>query len=451
MLDTLEDGAQAAENGTCSEEVIGLLRQGDYAAAQDKGRAEGSGATVDKLVSTLEVLDRSNLKGTIHVAVMCGDAMVSIAEMSRDVIEVNQRSQSIAAAAEQMVASVKDIARTSEAAAADANTVQSSASDGMQAAERAVQTMQNISSAVQDAAQKVDSLAEASTQIGQIVESIEAIAKQTNLLALNATIEAARAGEAGKGFAVVAGEVKNLANQTAQATDDIRNRIEHLRAEMANIVTSMEGGAKAVEEGEEVIVATGNGMRAIGDQIHGVTSKMQDIASILSQQSEASTEVAQGVTMIADMSNRNSEEISRVANAMDRAHNVIVERVSSLGERDIRYKVVLLAKSDHTTFKKNVMDTLIGRKSMSADDLADHTSCRLGKWYHSVTEPEIRNASAFKRMAEPHERVHRFGKESLRALHAGNLDAALAAAGSMESSSKEVLALLDELADELGI
>lgn len=435
---------------TCSDEVITLLAQGAYEQARATGQAEGNGSAVNNLSDALELNDRHNLQGTIQIAVECGDAMVSIAEMTRDVNEVNNRSQAIAAAAEEMVASVKEIARTSEAAATDADAVESSAAEGMQAADRAVQTMHNISRAVADAAAQVDSLAEASAQIGQIVESIEAIAKQTNLLALNATIEAARAGEAGKGFAVVAGEVKNLANQTAQSTDDIRNRIGHLRAEMSTIVASMENGAKAVEEGEEVIAATGDGMRAISEQITGVTSKMQDIASILSQQSEASTEVAQGVTTIADMSNRNSEEINRVADAMDNANGVIIDRINTLSSRDITHKVIYLAKSDHTTFKKNIMDTLIGRKSLKADELADHHNCRLGKWYYAVDDVTIKNASAFKRMEDPHARVHQFGKNALQAMHSGNMDDALSAAKDMEQASKEVLALLDELAHELG-
>jgi len=438
------------DQAKCSDEVIKLLASGAYGEATKAGYAQGSSEAVDKFVALLENNDFINLKSTVQIAVECGDAMVSIAEMTRDVNEVNGRSQAIAAAAEEMVASVKDIAHTSEAAAADADTVEASARDGMRSANLAVTTMHNIARAVEDAAAKVDSLADASAQIGQIVESIEAIAKQTNLLALNATIEAARAGEAGKGFAVVAGEVKNLANQTAKATDDIRNRISHLRTEMSTIVVSMENGAKAVKEGEEVIATTGDGMRAIGEQIAGVTSKMQEIASILSQQSEASTEVAQGVTMIADMSMRNSDEINRVADAMDKANAVIVERVQSLATRDISHKVVYLAKSDHTAFKKNVMDTLIGRKTLKADELADHHGCRLGKWYDTVTDDAVRNAPSFRQMAGPHEKVHRFGKDALHALHKGDMDAALAAAGSMEAASKEVLTLLDQLAHELG-
>jgi len=437
-------------NENLSDEIIQLLSRGLYQQAIELAQSEDGGDSVEALCRVLEENDRANLSGTIQVAVECGDAMVSIAEMSRDVHEVNNRSQAIAAAAEEMVASVNEIARTSEAAAADANTVENSAAEGMRSAEQAVQTMENIAKAVQEAAHKVDTLAEASTKIGQIVESIEAIAKQTNLLALNATIEAARAGEAGKGFAVVAGEVKNLANQTAKATDDIRSRIDHLRTEMTGIVTSMENGAEAVKDGQKIIVSTGDGMRAIGEQITGVTGKMQEIAAILAQQSEASTEVAQGVTSIADMSSRNSSEINQVADAMDKANAVIINRVQSLGERDISHKVIYLAKSDHTTFKKNIMDTLIGRKALKPEDLADHNNCRLGKWYYAVTDSDIKNASAFKRMADPHERVHRFGKKVLKELYANNMDDALAAAKSMEEASKEVISLLDELARELG-
>ncbi|OEJ67125.1 methyl-accepting chemotaxis protein [Magnetovibrio blakemorei] len=440
----------SGNNQILSDEIVQFLSQGLYQQAIELGQSENGGDAIAALCRVLEENDRTNLSGTIQVAVECGDAMVSIAEMTRDVHEVNNRSQAIAAAAEEMVASVNEIARTSEAAAADANTVENSAAEGMRSAEQAVQTMENIAKAVQEAAHKVDTLAEASTKIGQIVESIEAIAKQTNLLALNATIEAARAGEAGKGFAVVAGEVKNLANQTAKATDDIRSRIDHLRTEMTGIVTSMENGAEAVKDGQKIIVSTGDGMRAIGEQITGVTGKMQEIAAILAQQSEASTEVAQGVTSIADMSSRNSSEINQVADAMDKANAVIIGRVQSLGERDISHKVIYLAKSDHTTFKKNIMDTLIGRKALKPEDLADHNNCRLGKWYYAVTDSDIKNSSAFKRMADPHERVHRYGKKVLQDLYANNMNDALTAAKNMEEASKEVISLLDELAVELG-
>jgi len=165
----------------CSDDVIKLLAEGAYLEAKTAGHSEGSGETVDKLAAVLEANDRQNLKGTIQVAVECGDAMVSIAEMTRDVHEVNNRSQAIAAAAEEMVASVKDIAHTSEAAAADANTVEASAHDGLKSAELAVGTMHHIATAVKDPAAHVDSLAEGSAQNCNTVQSIAPHAQQTQL------------------------------------------------------------------------------------------------------------------------------------------------------------------------------------------------------------------------------------------------------------------------------
>ncbi|CCQ73853.1 methyl-accepting chemotaxis protein [Magnetospira sp. QH-2] len=392
---------------------------------------------------------RHTLRGLIEVSVECGDSMVSLAEMYRDMREVSNRSQGIAAAAEEMVASVTGIAQTSEAAAQDAYAVREAAGNGMDAAQRAVETMHNIAGAVEDAANKVDTLAKASEEIGDIVQSIEAIAKQTNLLALNATIEAARAGEAGKGFAVVAGEVKNLANQTAKATDNIRSRIGTLRGEMEAIVGSMQQGARAVQEGEDVILATGDEMQVISDQVDGVNAKMHDIASILNQQRQASSEVSSGINLIADMTNRNTMEITKLVGHLDSTNDMLCGQVSAFAVQDIDYKVVDLAKSDHVAFKRRIMDALIGRIALGPDDLDDHHHCRLGKWYDEVTDPAIARDPAFLDLAVPHEQVHSVGRETLQRLAQGDLDGALESAHQMLQASAQVLGLLDQLGDNL--
>ena len=424
-----------------------LIRDGSYGQVPDS--AGGIGAHVKQMARDVEAQQKDNLQGMVQVSVECGGAMFSLAEMTRDVREVNNRAQAIATAAEEMVASVQDIAFTSEAAAADANEVEATATKGMAAAEHAVTTMQNITRAVEGAAAKVDDLAEASARIGDIVASIEAIAKQTNLLALNATIEAARAGEAGKGFAVVAGEVKNLANQTARATDDIRTRISNLRDEMAEIVKSMEEGAKAVQEGEEIIATTGNEMRSISERIGGVTGNMRDVAAILTQQREASTEVSHGVTVIADMADRNNMEINTIVDSMESASGIIGKRLEVLGNLDIANKVVDIAKADHVAFKKRIMEAAIGRCSLTDSDVPDHRGCRLGKWYYAVDDAGIRNDAAFRELEDPHVRVHKHGKDALRAVNNGDMDSALAEIGKLALASTEVLDLLDRLSGNL--
>ncbi len=400
----------------------------------------------DEGISSLKL---GQLKELVGISIEANEALSAIATLTREINEVSNQSQSIAAATEEMVSSVSTISSSSEAAAADASSASRAVGEGMAAAGQAVETMQGISRAVSDAAAQVDVLAEASTQIGSIVEQIEAIAKQTNLLALNATIEAARAGDAGKGFAVVASEVKNLANQTAKATDDIRQRIENLRSEMAIIVTSMEQGAKAVEDGQRVIEDTRGKMETVSDRVSSVTSKMDEISSVLAQQAEASSEVAQGVTSIATMASNNAREVNNVVDAMDRSEALVQKGLAGLSGMTSNAAICTITQSDHVTFKKKVMEAICGRTTLHADDLPDHHGCRLGKWYYSVSQPAMLEHSAYRGLEGPHEKVHRHGKEALRHYQRGDWEKAIDEVHKLDEASHDVLALLKQIGDEV--
>ena len=128
-------------------------------------------------------------------------------------------AQAVAAASDQLTSSIRDIGRLVE----NASTVSRRGRDRAEETNRTVRD-----------------LVSAGTRIGEIVKLINDIASQTNLLALNATIEAARAGEAGKGFAVVASEVKNLATQTAKATEDIQGQVGEMKAVTDSAVHAIE-------------------------------------------------------------------------------------------------------------------------------------------------------------------------------------------------------------------
>ncbi|MBF0094341.1 MAG: chemotaxis protein, partial [Alphaproteobacteria bacterium] len=325
--------------------ALDLLIEGKYLSVP-----EGAGPLSRKIKAAAEAVHargQDELRFLVDMSLNVNEAVTCVAEMMRDVREVDGRSQGIASASEELVASVGEIFTTSEAAALDAGEAERFASQGRIAAEQAVETMDRIARAVENAASKVDGLADASAQIGGIVQQIEAIARQTNLLALNATIEAARAGEAGKGFAVVATEVKNLANQTAKATENIRSRINMLLEEMAAIVSSMENGASAVQQGQGVIAATGESMRQVADRIHGVSAKMVEIAQILDQQTAASSEVSSGINGIATMSTRNVHSIEGVMDVMDKADSVITTSVGAMATAELRNFTIHIAKSDH--------------------------------------------------------------------------------------------------------
>lgn len=184
--------------------------------------------------------------------------------------EVSSNINSISAAVSQLSSSISEIGRT----------VSTSAS----IAERAVQESERTDAQVQ-------TLAEATERIGEVVKLITEIAEQTNLLALNATIEAARAGEAGKGFAVVANEVKNLANQTASATEDIATQI-------SNIQDVTNGTVKAIQE--------------ISSTVQEISQNAAVIATAVHQQDAATDQIQQNIGGAVDGTNRISQDLGTV-------------------------------------------------------------------------------------------------------------------------------------------
>ena len=375
-------------------------------------------------------------------------SVVGLARVRVDINETNSQAQAMASAVEELVASIREIAQNSETIRNESQDVEQVSAAGVASSRQAIGSIEQIVQAVNHAAQEVQTLAIESGQIGEIVAQIEGIAAQTNLLALNATIEAARAGEAGKGFAVVAAEVKSLANQTGRATEDIRRRIDSLRSKMTGIVGAMEKGAGAVEQGREAVTTVGGQLEDIAGRFGSVTSKMVEIAEILSQQTIAANEVAKGTSYIADASAKNDRDIASVCKGFDHASSALNSQIGSFADLGSR-AVVEIAKNDHVTFKKGVIGALTGMTDLTADRLPDHHDCRLGKSYDAVTDEAIRNNPAFRALVDPHKRVHEIGKEILRRHLAGDTAGVLAETERLDAASHEVLACLDRLAKEL--
>jgi methyl-accepting chemotaxis protein len=196
--------------------------------------------------------------------------------------ETTRQSATVSAAAEQMSANMNNVSASTEQVSGSVRSVsvaveQMTASIGeiAKSAERAASVAENAANLTQTSNDKVATLGESADAIGKVIEVIQDIAEQTNLLALNATIEAARAGEAGKGFAVVATEVKELAKQTAAATDDIRKRIEAIQASTSDAI---------------------NAIGAIKEVINNVNQVSRSIASAVEEQRVTTNEISRRVT-----------------------------------------------------------------------------------------------------------------------------------------------------------
>ncbi|HYD31358.1 MAG TPA: methyl-accepting chemotaxis protein [Azospirillaceae bacterium] len=463
-LNGLDAAMRRITAGDFATPVPGLVRGdelGDMARAVDAFRRRSRDvdqkealrehrlSELSHLETLLEADARGHLQGIVSAAIQSNEAIVIFARMMRDVREINSESTQVADAVSQLTGSINTVAATSDAVARDARDAQDAATSGAVMADQAYQSMEGIVSAVGEVASRVDTLSAASAQIGDIVDQIEAIAAQTNLLALNATIEAARAGEAGKGFAVVASEVKNLANQTAKATEDIRARIDQLRAEMSAIMETMRQSGTAVNAGRSVISDLRQRLGAMAERVVGVTAKMQGVAQNLSDQTSTAQSVDQGTDTITTVARRTTDEIEGVLNAMNQAGTMLEERVNLFAQKGGSRTLVEVAKNDHVAFKRRVVEVIMGRTQLTADKLSDHTNCRLGRWYLTVDDPTIRASSAYRRLDEPHHRVHAHGKAALERYAAGDIEGALNEVDRLNDASHEVLALLAEIGTEL--
>ena len=430
------------------ESLIAMLDVIERGAYQEL--PTGQGRVAAKIAQVAEALRRRDgdlLAKLVNLSIDVNQAVsMAVAGMTRDMIEVDERSRKVVDATERMNTLIGEVTRAKDDAIGTIEQAQQTASVGMSAASAAEATMTHIADVVTDAGSKVNALSEASNQIGAIVSQIEAIASQTNLLALNATIEAARAGEAGRGFAVVATEVKALARQTANATEDIRRRIETLRHEMGGIVKSMRQGGEAVAHGREVVVDSGRHIRAMSEDIGKVAAVMDGVSGAITAKVAAANDMAGGIAAIATLAAHNVTQVNDLAAGMGQANGRLVGLLDTLTTPHIPNSTVLRAKSDHVIWKKNLADMMIGRLQLKAEELADHHGCRLGKWYDKIEDPALKNHPAFRALAVPHAEVHKHGIAAARLYEARNLTGAMAEIAEVDTASQEVLRLLEELA-----
>ena len=213
-----------------------------------------------------------------------------------------QESTVLAAAMEQLNASVHEIARNASSTFATATHIAQANADSIQNMDSVVVSVGDICALFDRSTQVMGDLRQASDEIGKIVQVINGIAEQTNLLALNAAIEAARAGEHGRGFAVVADEVRKLAEITKKSTREITETIVRNQGLTTEISTSMESGRSLIHKSTAQTVATKESLRLVAQNVDAVNGMIRQIASATEQQSTTVTEIARNVEHIALLS-----------------------------------------------------------------------------------------------------------------------------------------------------
>ncbi len=229
--------------------------------------------------------------------------------MNRSSGQMVDKTNSVSSAMEQMDASIRNIAVAMEEATANTDLVASSAEQMSSTINEIAQNSHNASKITREAVEKSDhasnrvgALGAAADEIGKVTETINDISEQTNLLALNATIEAARAGDAGKGFAVVAEEIKVLAKQTAEATLDIKGKINSIQETTFGTVEDIQGIADIIDKVNETVMIIASSVeeqsattREIASNVSEISKAIGDVTESVSQSSQSTSQVAEDI------------------------------------------------------------------------------------------------------------------------------------------------------------
>ena len=279
---------------------------------------EGSDELADLTQTTIDL--EANLKRLVQAISEKAASLIDSANEFTDTAakqvqsakNVNQQSSQIAAASEEMATTMHPMTQSADKMSeqmANVETIVKDLASGMilvaENAGSSAEVVRDAERLVGETSGKVDELQAAAEEIGRVIVTIQDIAEQTNLLALNATIEAARAGDAGKGFAVVASEVKDLAKQTADATEDIRRRIQRIQGSCAASIESISGIGKVivrVSEASKTIADSVGEQRTVTESIQGVitatAAEAGMVATNASQTTLASKEITEGISAV---------------------------------------------------------------------------------------------------------------------------------------------------------
>jgi methyl-accepting chemotaxis protein len=290
MARTVETFKQSlVENQRLQSEQTAVLQQ----ASEDRKKARNElaasfEAEVSKSIGEMATTTQQMARSAEAMSGTAQDNVSRSGAVEHTAGQVSDNVQSVAAAVEELAASIREISQQ----------VNSSSSVANSAADRA-----------RGAVERVNALVSTAEQIGSVITLINDIASQTNLLALNATIEAARAGEAGKGFAVVASEVKNLAMQTAKATDEISTQVQAIQQSTGTAAAEISEIAKTIEQINQI----GGTVAAAVTEQEAATG---EISRAVTQAATGTSELRGNIQTVAESARRSGQTASDMSNAV---------------------------------------------------------------------------------------------------------------------------------------
>jgi len=356
----------AGELKTARAESVHQAENERHAQLELQGQVDSLLADVRKLGAG-DLTQRISVKGSDTIGQL-GEGIEALAtELNRNMSAIAHNAQTLAASAEELSATSQEMASNSEETSGQAGSVSSAAEQVSKNVQTVATAGEEMTASIKEIAKNaneatkvtmtavevvrsanatISKLGDSSMEIGKVVKVITSIAEQTNLLALNATIEAARAGEAGKGFAVVANEVKELAKETAKATEDISLKVDAIQGDSAAAV-------KAIEEIRNIINQVNDIATTIAGAVEEQTATTNEIGRNVSEASRGATEIARSISGVAEAAQSTASGASATLTAAASLAKLATELQAVVGRFRLNDQVVSSSRGSNGTHHGN--------------------------------------------------------------------------------------------------
>ncbi len=358
--------------------------------------------------------------------------------------DMDKAAQNVADASSEAAATLENVASATQELAEATNEIAQNVADSAKATSEAQEKAEYTNAVIKE-------LGENSEKIGGIIQVINSIADQTNLLALNATIEAARAGEAGKGFAVVANEVKELAKQTSEATEEITKMIQIIQSGTSKAVAS-------VEEITETVAQVNDFTNTIASAAEEQTATVSEInqsvmdgaekvrilegqAHKLAQQANDFSSVAETIEISKDMVEVFSNQLNEIS-SLYHCDTRVLKEAASYALAKARLMGAVLA---HFTWAEKIRLAIMA--DMEPDVELDHHNCFMGQWLEKLSSDPRFSPEIMARMKEIHKTLHQQAKEliELTRKETSRKERLLFFLKTMQPAMEELLNLVNEI------